>query len=111
MCVAGLNLKRLQVKYLCENSIQPSPKLTARPPCVAGLNLKRPQVKYLCENSIRAGVQGNRGEIFAAQAARAHAALNGKDVVDADDLVEAVKLWCGVGFGLGLGLGLGLGRN
>jgi magnesium chelatase subunit D len=57
-----------------------------------GLNLKREQYKYLCENAIRAGVQGNRGELFAAQVARANAALSGEDIVTADDLQMGVKL-------------------
>ena len=57
-----------------------------------GLNCKREQLKYLCENAIRAGVQGNRGELFAAQVARANAALNGEDIVTADDLQMGVKL-------------------
>jgi magnesium chelatase subunit D len=57
-----------------------------------GLTVKREQLKYLCENAIRAGVQGNRGELFAAQVARANAALNGEDIVTADDLQMGVKL-------------------
>jgi len=57
-----------------------------------GLNCKREQLKYLCENAIRAGVQGNRGELFAAQVARANAALNGEDIVSAEDLTMGVKL-------------------
>ena len=56
------------------------------------LDVKREQNKYLCENAIRAGVQGNRGELFAAQVARANAALNGEDIVTADDLQMGVKL-------------------
>jgi len=56
------------------------------------LNCKREQIKYICENAIRAGVQGNRGELFAAQVARANAALNGEDIVAADDLQMGVKL-------------------
>jgi len=56
------------------------------------LNCKREQIKYICENAIRAGVQGNRCELFAAQVARANAALNGEDIVAADDLQMGVKL-------------------
>jgi len=57
-----------------------------------GMTVKREQIKYLCENAIRAGVQGNRGELFAAQVSRANAALNGEDLVTADDLTMGVKL-------------------
>merc|ERR1719428_1642022 len=57
-----------------------------------GIKVARPQLEYLCENAIRAGVQGNRGEIFAAEVARANAALNGNDMVEADDLRLGVKL-------------------
>merc|ERR1719375_2562062 len=56
------------------------------------IEVAKPQLEYLCENAIRAGVQGNRGEIFAAEVARANAALNGNDIVDADDLRLDVKL-------------------
>jgi len=56
------------------------------------IDLKPKQLEYLVENAIRAGVQGSRGEIFAAEVARASAALNGEDRVSADDLNLAVKL-------------------
>jgi len=56
------------------------------------LKAKKEQVKYLCEEAIRAGVQGNRGELFAIEVARATAALAGHDVIEADDLAMGVKL-------------------
>lgn len=57
-----------------------------------GLKPKREQCKYLCEEAIRAGVQGNRGELFAIEVARASAALNGNDRVESEDLAMGVRL-------------------
>ena len=37
-------------------------------------------------------MQGNRGELFAAQVARANAAIKGEDIVTAEDLQMGVKL-------------------
>ena len=56
------------------------------------IKTKRAQMKYLCENAIRAGVQGSRADIYSSEVARANAALNGNEIVDADDLVLAIKL-------------------
>ena len=41
------------------------------------IDVAKPQLEYLCENAIRAGVQGNRGEIFAAEVRRMTAAISG----------------------------------
>jgi len=57
-----------------------------------GLQLKEQQIRYLCEEAVRAGVQGHRAEIFAIEAARASAALNGHDRVEAEDLQMGVRL-------------------
>jgi magnesium chelatase subunit D len=43
------------------------------------------QVKYLCEEASRAGCQGHRAEIFAAEVAKASAALEDRRV-SANDL-------------------------
>ncbi|KAL3903769.1 MAG: hypothetical protein SGPRY_011542, partial [Prymnesium sp.] len=56
------------------------------------LKLAREQIKYLCEEAIRSGVQGNRGELFAVEVARAHAALNGNDRIESEDLQMGVRL-------------------
>eukprot|EP00746_Dinoflagellata_sp_MGD_P133905 gnl/MRDRNA2_/MRDRNA2_67683_c0_seq2.p1 gnl/MRDRNA2_/MRDRNA2_67683_c0~~gnl/MRDRNA2_/MRDRNA2_67683_c0_seq2.p1 ORF type:complete len:812 (+),score=206.44 gnl/MRDRNA2_/MRDRNA2_67683_c0_seq2:202-2436(+) len=49
------------------------------------------QVRYICNEASRAGCQGQRGELFAYQVARASAALQGRPV-EADDLQTGVKL-------------------
>eukprot|EP00560_Eucampia_antarctica_P001554 CAMPEP_0197832546 /NCGR_PEP_ID=MMETSP1437-20131217/15262_1 /TAXON_ID=49252 ORGANISM="Eucampia antarctica, Strain CCMP1452" /NCGR_SAMPLE_ID=MMETSP1437 /ASSEMBLY_ACC=CAM_ASM_001096 /LENGTH=792 /DNA_ID=CAMNT_0043435977 /DNA_START=43 /DNA_END=2421 /DNA_ORIENTATION=+ len=55
------------------------------------LSIAPSQLQYLCEEAIRAGCQGHRAEIFAAEVAKSSAALEGRQI-NVEDLRLAVKL-------------------
>jgi magnesium chelatase subunit D len=50
------------------------------------------QTKYLCTEAVRADIEGHRGDIYAAEVAKANAAFKRRTSVNARDLQLAVQL-------------------
>ncbi len=56
------------------------------------VQIEEDQIQALIQTALSLGVEGNRADTFAVQAALAKAALDGRDAVDDDDLKLAVRL-------------------
>ncbi|MEK6284172.1 MAG: magnesium chelatase ATPase subunit D [Acidobacteriota bacterium] len=56
------------------------------------VRVSKDQIRQIALVAIRLGVEGNRADVFALQAARANAALAGRDAVNEDDVIVAIQL-------------------
>ena len=56
------------------------------------VRVSKKRVRQIAQIAISLGVEGNRADVFALKAARANAALGGRDSVTEDDVVAAIQL-------------------
>jgi magnesium chelatase subunit D len=56
------------------------------------VRVSKKRVRQIAQIAISLGVEGNRADVFALKAARANAALAGRDSVTEDDVVAAIQL-------------------
>ncbi|MEW6210852.1 MAG: magnesium chelatase ATPase subunit D [Acidobacteriota bacterium] len=56
------------------------------------VRITQEDIRNLADAAVRLGVKGNRADLFAVRAARAHAALNRRDELIDEDLIIAIRL-------------------
>ncbi len=59
---------------------------------LADVRITSEAIRRIAQAAISLGVEGNRADAFATRAARANAALSGRDLVEDEDIIAAIQL-------------------